>query len=326
MSGPQRARSGQNPYGVIIPAPIQSLGVDPVVELFDTEAPDGFEPLPAPMPSGGDTPTAYAPIPGPGGATPYAPIPGPGGVTPYAPIPGAKGQRPLVPGPRQAPAPPHAAPPPRPRARADSSLVDMRDLGRKKDQKYGVKYVVDPTLRTAKYRVEMGWRLKRRGGHLDTREIKNHFSNRSYDLGMASLGSRRTGQPFPIPEDWAYDSCIWVCVPDGRGGAEFFTHVGKMNRFHHSSLVAGDRVICAGEWIVRNGSLLKISANSGHYRPPISALHRAVLHMSPAHQVRTTVFLYDRQDDTWVDYPVAAFAADPTRGGRYQTHPLAGGS
>ena len=76
-------------------------------------------------------------------------------------------------------------------------------------------------------------------------------------------------------------------------------------------MVAGGDVIGAGEWIVRKGKLWKISANSGHYRPTIDFLYRAVLHMSGAFQADTTVFLYDNVDDKWVDYPIRQFISQP---------------
>ena len=46
-----------------------------------------------------------------------------------------------------------------------------------------------------------------------------------------------------------------------------------------------------------------------------------MLHLSGAFQADTTVFLYDNVDDQWIDYPIQQFISQPTRGGRYQTHP-----
>ena len=115
---------------------------------------------------------------------------------------------------------------------------------------------------------------------------------------------------------------IWVCAPEGELEVPaFYTHVCKAGRFHHSSLVAGDDVIGAGEWIVRDGKLCKVSANSGHYRPTMSCFYRAVLHMATAFQDDTTVFLYDTVTDQWVDYRIRDFIAQPSCNGRYKVHP-----
>ena len=72
--------------------------------------------------------------------------------------------------------------------------------------------------------------------------------------------------------------------------------------------------------LFHQGKLWKISANSGHYRNRIDAFYRAVLHMSGAFNDDTTVFLYDSEDDVWVDYPIAKFINAPTGGNRYRTH------
>lgn len=340
MSGSYGVIIPANPYGVAIPAPSPGTKGDPVLDLFDTHAPDTEAPAPLTGPDssqdygpirGSDGATWYAPTASPGN-TPYAPIQGRAPDTPYAPIQGRAPDTPYAPIQGRAPSPPGSPPAPpassgaAPTASSKGGLLGLDERTAKRDRRLGVKYYSDAAERRAKYQVEIGWRLKRRGTHFDSRELKERFAQKYQDrtdreLGMALLGRDRSGQPFPLPQDWVESGCIWVCVPDGRGGADFYSHVGKLRRFHHSSLIGGGGVICAGEWIVRNGSLLKISANSGHYRPPLSALHQAVLHLTMAHQVKTTVFLYDKQDDVWVDYPVSRFVANPSGNGRYTTHP-----
>jgi hypothetical protein len=62
---------------------------------------------------------------------------------------------------------------------------------------------------------------------------------------------------------------IWVQGPSGR----FYTsNHAKRGEFHHSSFLAGRDVKAAGDWWVQNGTLMAISAISGHYRPPLEAL------------------------------------------------------
>lgn len=122
--------------------------------------------------------------------------------------------------------------------------------------------------------------------------------------------------------DWSLRSMIWVCAPDPVShDARFYTSVCLNRRVHHSSLVeAGGSVIGAGEWIVEDGHLVAISAASGHFRPTIDMLYRAVLHLALAFNDRTTVLLFDTQARQWVDLPVSKFIQAPTQGGRLAVH------
>jgi hypothetical protein len=47
-------------------------------------------------------------------------------------------------------------------------------------------------------------------------------------------------------------------------------------RVHHSTMLAGNDVMAAGEMEVDQGQLRMMSNRSGHYRPPVAALHQAV--------------------------------------------------
>ena len=40
-----------------------------------------------------------------------------------------------------------------------------------------------------------------------------------------------------------------------------------VGKFHHSSFLSGGPVLSAGEWVVRNGEVLAVTAKSGHYKP-----------------------------------------------------------
>jgi len=188
-----------------------------------------------------------------------------------------------------------------------------------------VKYINDLKTRRQKYQVEIGATMLRRTMVFDTQEIKQHFVQKKKDsVGSASLGADRSGKAFPTPTEWTEAGLIWVCAPDPESDRPvIYSHVGKPDRFHHSSMVGGGEVIGAGEWIVRKGKLWKISANSGHYQPTIDFLYRAVLQMSSAFNGDTTVFLYDSIDDKWVDYPIRLFISAPTADNRFWTHPRA---
>jgi hypothetical protein len=158
--------------------------------------------------------------------------------------------------------------------------------------------------------------MTRVGGQIfDTGDIKRLLPPQ----GAAKLGSA-DGVEFPVPDHWRDLAIMWVCrCPPGGDSATFYSSVCQLTQVHHSSF--GDGVIAAGEWIVRKGKLWKMSANSGHYRPTIDALYRAVLHLACARQADSTLFLYDTKLKTWADVNWGDFIAKPTGGGRYTTHP-----
>jgi hypothetical protein len=303
MMIPAPPQSG--PYGTQIPAPAPNnngvdLQDDPVLSLL------------AP-PAGGD---AYA-----NNTSPYANNPNP---DPYQKTPGSVSLS--VPPPLKRP----AAFDQQPNINNASPTGQARILGAKggrydgEDQR-NVKYINDLKTRREKYQVEIGATMLRRKMVFDTKEIKQHFVQKNKgDVGSATLGTNKAGVAFSTPQDWNDEALLWVCAPDpGTDKPVVYSHVGKPDRFHHSSMVNGGDVIGAGEWIVRKGKLWKISANSGHYQPTIDFLYRAILQMSSAFQGDTTVFLYDSVDDKWVDYPVRLFVSAPTAGNRYWTHPRA---
>lgn len=65
-------------------------------------------------------------------------------------------------------------------------------------------------------------------------------------------------------------------VPEGKDSVSFYSHECRGGKFHHSSLSKGGKVVGAGEWIVEDGKLKKVSANSGHYQPTMDYLYNAV--------------------------------------------------
>jgi hypothetical protein len=165
--------------------------------------------------------------------------------------------------------------------------------------------------------VEIESTMTRIGGQIfDTGDLKSLLPPQ----GAAKLGAVK-GVEFPVPDDWREEGIMWVCLcPPGTDNVTFYSSVCQLHQVHHSSF-GTDGVICAGEWIVRKGKLKKISANSGHYRPTIDALYRAVLHLACARQSDSTIFLYDTKLQTWADVNWGDFIAKPTGGGRYTTHP-----
>jgi hypothetical protein len=190
-------------------------------------------------------------------------------------------------------------------------------------EKMGVRYVRRGKER---YLCEISRTIRRNGKNLDSTRVKQiGFTKLKPEtkqaIGFSFLGKKKTtGTDLAYKAEWYEHSIIWVCLPDGAGGAAFYSNTGKVRRFHHSSLAEGRDVIGAGEWIVNDGALRKISANSGHYRPTMSMLYQSVLLMTEAFRADTTVFLYDSNAEEYVDYPVLDFKANPSNGGRFWVH------
>ncbi len=65
---------------------------------------------------------------------------------------------------------------------------------------------------------------------------------------------------------------IWILSKEDR----LYTHPAKLHRFHHSSFTSGDLIRCGGDWEVKDGKLIWISAKSGHYMPGFEHLQNAV--------------------------------------------------
>jgi hypothetical protein len=210
---------------------------------------------------------------------------------------------------------------------AQGRLREMRLLSGQTeiaDRQHGVEYVAD----RSPYETVVDRCIHFNGEPLDTRIHKlNFLRERGGQLLLSPHGADITPEQANL---WGGHSMIWVCAPHPvTGNATFYTSVCVRDQFHHSSFMQGRGVIAAGEWIVRNGYLLRISGCSGHYKPPLDFLYRAVLHLAPAF-VRaadpaegTTVFLFDTTDRRWVDVPIDEFIAAPSHGGRFQVSALA---
>jgi hypothetical protein len=100
---------------------------------------------------------------------------------------------------------------------------------------------------------------------------------------------------------------IWVQGPSGRFYSSIESELGK---FHHSSFLAGRDVKAAGDWEVINGHLTKISAQSGHYRPPLESLQDALNDLqrtSPALITQAQVEVHAKADGSQVMLGAAQF-------------------
>lgn len=78
---------------------------------------------------------------------------------------------------------------------------------------------------------------------------------------------------------------IWVCSPQGT----FYSNVQTEDVFHHSSFLAGGRVLAAGEWVVADGKVKLINHKSGHYRPTPMDLYRALGELQQVTDLNETI-------------------------------------
>lgn len=218
--------------------------------------------------------------------------------------------------------------------RTEHRLPDAR--GFLKGEK-GVRYL-DREARK-RYEVKMGARIRYAIDDIvfDTASIRENAKKtegtfgKTWILSMANWGKpygatgakvRKEDGTFAAGREWRTTSLIWVIAPDKlEKRPRFYSHVCKGGKLHHSSFNEGKSVLGAGEWIVEAGKLLKISANSGHYRPDLSLFTQSVRLMAEAHNPDTMVTMYDRTTDTWVDRGIKEFLDKPAGDGRYKVHP-----
>jgi hypothetical protein len=221
--------------------------------------------------------------------------------------------------------PPKAPPGGPPRQYGSNVAVHNKGGEYAGENQRGVEYT--PLAQRLLYKVFVAGRMTRGPSSevLDTLRAKNQAKQQYGANSIFSANLNEDPAQQAIAADWDNRAMIWVCVPvDAKDAKQsvFYSHVCRPGAFHHSSLAAGREILGGGEWIVEEGSLKKISANSGHYQPGLTALHQCVLALAPAWQADTTVFLWNRNTGLWEDVPVNNFATDPTGGGTYKAHPL----
>jgi len=118
----------------------------------------------------------------------------------------------------------------------------------------GVKYCNDTAARN-KFKIEFrGRQLWRRDQLFDTRALMEHYGAKgNYEM---------TGE------------VIWIMSKENP--EEFYSHVGKLGRVHHSTFFGGEAVRAAGDWRVEQGVIRQITGRSGHYKPGIGPLIQAL--------------------------------------------------
>ncbi len=171
-----------------------------------------------------------------------------------------------------------------------------------------------------RYEVTMGATLTRmkKKHKLDTGKSRQHYRKKNVIAAMADLGApirNPDGKP-TLP--WQRDAMMWVILFDENiGQKRYYSGVCRAGVLHHSSFGAGGVVRGAGEWVVRDGRLLGVSANSGHYKPDLTLFARSLRLMIEAHNGDTVVLMYDKDTQCYVERPLQEFLNKPSGGGRY---------
>lgn len=145
----------------------------------------------------------------------------------------------------------------------------------------GVKYVNDENARD-RYWVEIkgGQLLRKQTSRdqnrtpFDTKELVQHLKAKPKYASLTGI------------------TAIWVFSPANK----FYSHLVKLGRFHHSSLLEGTEINAAGEWGVKQGKIEWINGKSGHYRPDTALFIGAVkfLKQENAFDADAVVKLYNK--------------------------------
>lgn len=81
----------------------------------------------------------------------------------------------------------------------------------------------------------------------------------------AAAGSCESEGALPCGLPRGPKPCKWIYVLDTAG--RLYVHAKYRGKFHHSSFVQGGAVMSAGGIMVDSGRIVRLTADSGHYRP-----------------------------------------------------------
>jgi len=74
---------------------------------------------------------------------------------------------------------------------------------------------------------------------------------------------------------------LFAIAPDGT----FYVHTKVPQKIHHSSMLAGGDVICAGFVSIKDGKLVSIFNSSGHYQPTIANVFMTIELLLDSHGI-----------------------------------------
>ena len=173
-----------------------------------------------------------------------------------------------------------------------------------------VKYNGDPV----KYEIDVGrvltWIssdpkvLQWRGRNVDHEVVQRYYRAKLSDPNYKK-GSRETAvgmlQGAPSSEKRWYEALIWVVSTEKH---RVFSHICKLDRFHHTSLAQSPEVFSAGAWFVKDGQPREMAALSGHYTPSLYQFMNGVSAMKEAViAAQTSLFLWSHQGNQWATVP-----------------------
>ncbi|MBC5766539.1 hypothetical protein [Ramlibacter albus] len=97
---------------------------------------------------------------------------------------------------------------------------------------------------------------------------------------------------------------IWVC----SAGGIFYSDSHAVGEFHHSTFLAGGRVMGAGEWVVTAGKVLLVTHKTGHYMCSIPMFYNSLKLLAQCTDLsRTAVEVRDFTTSSFKFYRCAEF-------------------
>lgn len=147
-------------------------------------------------------------------------------------------------------------------------LERIYTTGSRKEFEKGVKYLSEKEREAYEIFVQYDKIVDSEGNLLDTRG----------SISILEDGS---------PADTEY--AIFVMTEDGK---LYLSKNYAYGKFHHSSFIAGKPVAAAGEILIENGTIKKVTDGSGHYQPSLSDVKKHLLKELDARDY----FLYNRKN------------------------------
>jgi len=108
------------------------------------------------------------------------------------------------------------------------------------------------------------------------------FENKDGDCRMCWMNGDRAGERVSTPKRCCFSlyrfgcSTAYIFVVDYKH--RMYIHPKKKGHFHHSSFLGGKAAIAAGGVVVKDGKLLVVNGNSGHYKPSAVMLEKTFKH------------------------------------------------
>ena len=83
---------------------------------------------------------------------------------------------------------------------------------------------------------------------------------------------------------------------------EIYVSRHSVGKFHHSSFLSGDPVAAAGEVVVKNGLITKVTDKSGHYQPGPEQMLNLTQRLQGAGVQTESIKMNSQSDDQYGGY------------------------